>query len=154
MKFSTDTDIPASEGVCLSLGEDAVSRAVLVPVSYEELPDAAVKRFELYAARFLHPDDYRPGNFSKILKTVYDGSELYVALQIKNDQSMAYLYGEKDGETEFWGEIGDHLKVEWDSSYLYFIGVAEKFRRTGVAGKKIGVFDAVSRFAFGKPLRS
>ncbi len=67
---------------------------------------------------------------------------------------MAYLYGERDGVTEFWGEIGDSTEECWDSSYLYFIGVAETFRRSGVASRNLFLFDAVSRFAFKKPLRS
>lgn len=98
--------------------------------------------------------EYAERNFSRLLKFGHEGSDVYLAFQNKGGASMVYVCGQKEGAEEFYGEIGDSLNEPRPASYLYFMGVAEKLRGTGVASRKIFLFDAVSRYAFGKPLRS
>lgn len=134
--------------------QEDLPKCFAYPIGYRDLPVPAVEKFEGYSSRFVSSEKYRKGDFLRILKTFHEGSEVFLAFQEKGGSSMVYLYGERGGKTEFWGEIGDSLREERPASYLFFIGISDEFRRSGTASRKILFFDAVSRFAFGKPLRS
>lgn len=152
----------------------AYEGAIIVPVSYDDLPPVVAERFEGKSKMYILPEAYIPKNFSHLyLMTHPDGMVTYVALQTKaysgTEEELVYVLDMVDGEPAGHGEVRHRISSEKKLDYLVglpFVGMTatygsldergggKNFARSGLGARRLVEMNACSIAEFGKTLSS
>ncbi len=148
--------------------------ASLIPITYADLPPEAVTHFEANSEKYILPKEYIPGNFSHIyLLTHPDGSETYIAEQIKNygegkdTEALAYFMDYIDGKPAGYGELRNNISNQ--NNYFRgkpFVGFTRTyspedqesggndFQKQGLGERRLFEMNAYTESRFGAALHS
>lgn len=130
----------------------------------EELPPEVLSHFEGRSQLYIHPRDYKPGNFTQLLQIKhFDRSTTYVARQTKKyeteiEEDIHLVDVGPDGAEQGHGDIRKNISS--DDPYFVdkpFVGqttTEEKYRRKGLATRRLLMMNALSHTYFGLPINS
>ncbi len=148
--------------------------AVLLPISYDELPNAAALHFEHRAQLLVSPKEYKPKNFSHIyLLTHPDGRKTYVAEHEKSfeegEKDQWVYFADYEGDTMAgYGDLVNNIESQHElnmigkpyTNFTRTYGVEDKegggqdFRGKGFGQRRIIEMNAYAQARFGYPLHS
>jgi hypothetical protein len=136
----------------------------LVPITYEQVPENVMKHFEFQSSKLIHPKEYLPKNFSKLLTFLYEnGDTAYIAEQDKtyddigDTERLTYFVDTRDGVMTGYLELRfnltNHSEYFLEKPFVGFTRTKE-FQGEGLGRKRLEIANAYAKAQYGFPLNS
>ncbi len=139
--------------------------AEMVEIVYEDLPENVKNHFEGQSSKFILPEAYKVGNFSKLYKfTHQNGDETYVGQQDKTygtngtTERLTYFVDTRDGEMTGYLElrlgISDLSEYFKGKPFVGFTRTHSAFLNQGLGKRRLEEANAYSLSEHSLPLNS
>ena len=151
----------------LSLEEKFASlyQAEMSQLSYADLPDLVRAHFETQSAKFITPENYTVGNFSKILSFAHENGDVtFVAQQDKQfgkngeTERITYFVDLRGEDMTGYLEMGLGLTDVTDyfkgKPYVGFTRTSDGYQKEGLAERRLRQANAYALSEYGHTLNS
>lgn len=141
--------------------------AEIEDISIDLIPQRVLEKFEAHSKRFILPNEYKPGNFNKLLLIRFqNGDIIYAAKQIKiydnkREEECTYFFETRGDEILGRSEMRYGLKYKKENSkyfkdkpFVGFIKTESDMKKTGLGTRRLFAMNAVSHMIYGQPLYS